>query len=349
MKKGLLSLFTLCLAGLSYAQDCSQVFISEYVEGWGNNKAIEIYNPTSASIDLSQYFLQRYSNGSTTASAQGSVEAKTIQLTGTIAAHSTLVFAVDLRDPLGTGQTAPIWDSLEAKADYFLCDDYDVNNVMFFNGNDALLLAKGVATNPNGAGTIVCDVFGKIGQDPENTTAGTNGWSTISPYNMTSGNPLDRVVTEDHSMIRKASILKGDLTPVNDFNPLTEWDSIPAVVPRLDEFGDTIYQTDGVTPQWLGNWESLGSHTCNCFVGVDEISLSEVAIFPNPSNGVFYLKNVENAVSVKVVNALGQEVKTMKNNSNPVLTLDLDGKAGVYFVKMTAKDGQSLTRKVIVK
>lgn len=349
MKKGLLSLLALCFTGLSFAQDCSQLFISEYVEGWSNNKAIEIYNPTNATIDLSQYFLQRYSNGSTTASAQGSFEAKTIQLTGSVAAYSAVVFVIDMRDPAGTGQTAPIWDSLEVKADYFLCNDYSTNNVMFFNGNDAMLLAKGVATNPNGAGTVLCDVFGKIGQDPENTTLTTNGWSTVAPYNMTSGDPMDRVVTEDHSLIRKASILKGDLTPVNDFNALVEWDSIPAVVPRLDEFGDTVYQVDGVTPQWLGNWESLGEHTCNCLVGIDEISLNEVAIYPNPSNGVFFLKNVENAVSVKVINALGQEVKTMKNNANPVLTLDLDGKSGVYFVKLTAKDGQSITRKVIVK
>jgi predicted extracellular nuclease len=34
------------------AQDCSELFISEYVEGSSNNKAIEIYNPTSSSVDL---------------------------------------------------------------------------------------------------------------------------------------------------------------------------------------------------------------------------------------------------------------------------------------------------------
>ena len=24
---------------------CDKLFISEYIEGWGNNKAIEVYNP----------------------------------------------------------------------------------------------------------------------------------------------------------------------------------------------------------------------------------------------------------------------------------------------------------------
>ena len=43
--------------------DCSDLFISEYVEGPHNNNAIEIYNPTSATIDLSGYTINRYSNG----------------------------------------------------------------------------------------------------------------------------------------------------------------------------------------------------------------------------------------------------------------------------------------------
>ena len=32
------------------AQDCSELFISEYIEGPGNNNAIEIYNPTNTQL-----------------------------------------------------------------------------------------------------------------------------------------------------------------------------------------------------------------------------------------------------------------------------------------------------------
>ena len=49
-----------------FAQNCTNLFISEYVEGSGNNKVIELYNPTSDAIDLSNYALSRWSNGSTT-------------------------------------------------------------------------------------------------------------------------------------------------------------------------------------------------------------------------------------------------------------------------------------------
>ena len=42
----------------------TELFISEYIEGSSFNKAIEIYNPTEASVDLSQYTLRVYFNGS---------------------------------------------------------------------------------------------------------------------------------------------------------------------------------------------------------------------------------------------------------------------------------------------
>ena len=42
MKKTLLVLTTI-ITSMTFAQDCSDLFISEYVEGWSNNKALEIY------------------------------------------------------------------------------------------------------------------------------------------------------------------------------------------------------------------------------------------------------------------------------------------------------------------
>jgi predicted extracellular nuclease len=41
----------------------SELFFSEYVEGTSNNKALEIYNPSAAAIDLSVYKVKLYANG----------------------------------------------------------------------------------------------------------------------------------------------------------------------------------------------------------------------------------------------------------------------------------------------
>ena len=44
----------------------AELFISEYVEGGSFNKAIEIYNPDSNAVDLSQYQLKLFQNADTT-------------------------------------------------------------------------------------------------------------------------------------------------------------------------------------------------------------------------------------------------------------------------------------------
>ncbi|MEY3984418.1 MAG: hypothetical protein RL160_1977, partial [Bacteroidota bacterium] len=36
---------------------CNELFLSEYCEGTGNNKALEIYNPGTTEVDLTKYRL----------------------------------------------------------------------------------------------------------------------------------------------------------------------------------------------------------------------------------------------------------------------------------------------------
>ncbi|MBL7889336.1 MAG: hypothetical protein JNL24_07280, partial [Bacteroidia bacterium] len=51
MKKLLLSVFAFASAIIANAQ-CTDLIISEYVEGTSNNKALEIFNPTPNAISL---------------------------------------------------------------------------------------------------------------------------------------------------------------------------------------------------------------------------------------------------------------------------------------------------------
>jgi hypothetical protein len=333
MKKGLLFLSVVFSAGFSMSQDCSELFISEYVEGWYNNKALEIYNPTANTINLNQYMVIRFSNGSTTAGSNYAV-----QLTGTIAPYGTHVGVVALTDPAGIDQDAPVWDSLQAKADAFYSPDYDLNSTWYWNGNDAVVLAKGTPSNV--AGAILVDVFGKIGEDPG------EGWSTAFPY---TGNGV--VVTKDHSLIRKPSILKGETNPtISFFDPLAQWDSIPPVIVRLDENGDTVLGQTG-NPILDGNWSSLGWHNCACQpASIETIDQKEeIKIFPNPTSGVIYIKNTEDVAKVEVINSLGQVVNEIKNVSKSVLSMDLGNNKGVYFIRFTEGNGTSSLKRVVVK
>lgn len=343
MKKALLfvSLFTL---GSTFAQDCSKLFISEYVEGWSNNKAIEIYNPTNTAINLSEYIIARYSNGANTATV-----ANAVQLSGTVGAHDVFVAVLDKRDPLGTGQEAPIWDSLEVKGDGFFAPVYNTSNSFYWNGNDAVVLFKGTltgtATTQLSAITpalVPIDIFGKIGENPGPNT----GWSTTAPYNTGVG----VIVTVDHSLIRKSTVLKGVTNvAITEFNALAEYDSIPATTYLFDANGDTIKSAAG-NPIQFGNWESLGTHDCACnFVSVNKIpELNQFSVYPNPSvDGTFNVVASAGIEKIVVVNSLGQTVKTMKSNANNAV-INIGDAPGVYIIKVETGNG-IVTKRVIVK
>ena len=54
MKKNLLVYFSILFA-LNLSAQCNEIFISEHVEGYGNNRALELYNPSNKEIDLNLY------------------------------------------------------------------------------------------------------------------------------------------------------------------------------------------------------------------------------------------------------------------------------------------------------
>jgi predicted extracellular nuclease len=126
----------------------TDIFISEYVEGSGNNKVLELYNGTNAAIDLStgQYVLQLFFNGNSSSTS-------TITLTGTIPAGGTFVVA-HTSASLGTVTVNQSSGSLT------------------FNGNDAIVLRKG------GTSGQVLDVIGQVGFDP-GTEWGTGTTTTL--------------------------------------------------------------------------------------------------------------------------------------------------------------------------
>ncbi len=178
-------------------QDCSDLFISEYVVGSGNNRALELYNPTQNAIDLNGYKVGRFRDGSGTPML--------LNLSGTIASLSTYVIVVDKRDPNGTGFEAPVDAALMAVADTFVNPVYvQADSPFYFNGDDAVPLIKG-------DGTTLVDLVGKIGEDPGTAWSDANGtwWTT------------------DKTLVRIASVKKGVTTNPATFMVEAEWDSLP--------------------------------------------------------------------------------------------------------------------------
>nr|WP_322625909.1 lamin tail domain-containing protein [uncultured Flavobacterium sp.] len=123
------------------AAPATDLFFSEYVEGTSTNKYLEIFNGTGAAVDLSDYRVRLYSNGSTTATGT----ANDVQLSGTLASGSVVVIK-------NTGAT------IYAGATTTVAS---VN----FNGNDAIALYK-ISADAN------VDIFGRIGENPGSAWTG---------------------------------------------------------------------------------------------------------------------------------------------------------------------------------
>jgi len=104
MKKLLFTCFSMFVAVGLMAQ-CTDLFISEYIEGSNNNKALEIYNPTEQAINLSGYAIGRFSNGSTNSSSDPVVLPNVM-----LQPYDVYVVVLDRRQEDGTGFDLPAWN-----------------------------------------------------------------------------------------------------------------------------------------------------------------------------------------------------------------------------------------------
>jgi len=188
------------------AQDCSELFISEYIEGPGNNNAIEIYNPTNASIDLTGYSINRYGNGATTGP-------DTWPLSGNLAPGQVIT--------IGNGQVDSVWVtsgnywSLPIDPVFYAACDLHGSGIyptpFYFNGDDAMTLEKG---------NDIIDIFGKVGEDPG------SAWTDDASAGYTDANG-GTWWTKRQTLVRKASVKQGVTQNPILFNPTLEYDSLP--------------------------------------------------------------------------------------------------------------------------
>lgn len=128
----------LAVAGLPMAGAANPLIISEYIEGSGNNKAIEIANTGNEAVPLEAWELQVFFNGNDSPGL-------TVNLSGSIAPDGTHVFA-----------------SSNA-ADAVLAQTDQLSGAGLFNGNDAVVLLNGGAA---------VDRVGRVGEDPGSAWSG---------------------------------------------------------------------------------------------------------------------------------------------------------------------------------
>ncbi|MCW8910327.1 MAG: VPLPA-CTERM sorting domain-containing protein [Gammaproteobacteria bacterium] len=123
-----------CNAVLLPTTEASSIFFSEYIEGSGYNKALEIYNGSSSALDLGTMQIEIYMNGQIT-------PYRTIGLSNTTLAAGDVFVIADSR----------------ADGSLLSYADQTSDNLGWFNGDDAIVLRDSLS---------LLDIFGQIGTDP---------------------------------------------------------------------------------------------------------------------------------------------------------------------------------------
>lgn len=388
MKKHYLLLpAALLLAGAAQAQG-TELFFSEYDEGshqstivypgattasTGNEKAIEIFNPTTTAVNLNPYSIRRYSNGLTTGA--NLYEERLMRTSGnnTLARGAVFVIAnpeatlrdiIENRSQIGAPRSGTVGTTPNV---------LQSGGTIFFNGNDAMALVRypsGTAGMPNVTSGIIVDIIGVIGQNPPNfsgTTTPDGNWRGVNPSDpiFPGTNFIPDVRSENQSLRRRPTVFIGVRSTVptvynangqylSGYNISTEWEAYSyAQAP-----GTTTATTPpGKDQSYAGlsghNFTgTYGTYAATVTTGALEAFNAGISVYPNPASGgqaTVEIRGVK-VGRLTVLNGLGQRISVQPRGlATEKISLDVSGlRAGLYFVQCQSTDGQLTIYKELV-
>jgi hypothetical protein len=344
MKKMYVMAGFLLASGAAFAQH--DLFFSEYVEGSGQaleNKAIEVYNPTTSPVPIGQYSIRRYSNGGGNGTTfTGAFQEEILQYDNSAAGAflnpaDVFVYANMASNAACILSAADQLDALYASSDPTVLVQ---GGAAKWNGNDAVALVRWENGLPGAPGAIpiVVDIFGVIGNDP--------GFQWITTTIV--GPDTFQVSSANHSLKRKDNICQGIM-----INP----------DPATYEIGDQwVSYSDAYHPDFLAqDFCDLGSHVIDltaCPPG-QYLSASQVELFsnsiqlgPNPATDfVNVTLSAEHRVNkIELMNTIGQQIVARPATGAQQVQLNTSSLApGLYFLKFTSQDNQTVYKELIVQ
>jgi len=84
-------------------------------------------------------------------------------------------------------------------------------------------------------------------------------------------------------------------------------------------------------------------------VGLDENSLANISVFPNPFTSEISITNAETVKRVIISNIIGEVVMDISLAQSSTQKLKTNLHSGIYLVTIISKDGSKVTRKMIGK
>jgi len=301
-------------------QKAGDMIISTYVEGSSWNKAVELYNGTGKTVDLSKYYLQKQSNGN------GSY-ISTLHLTGT----------------LDNGKSYAIVHKLAA-ADLLAKAQLQTDSLLQFDGNDAIILVRsGVTIDMVGQANGGADVYWgtnitlqrkstvthplSVFNSAEWTTLPVDSYAMLGSHSMTLASSSSYVVQNGLTGLSTSYPIQ-NLIPNSTYTYSVESMRSGAIVPAINTMqlhtsaldAPEISDASGVeSNQFTANWGETayasgylldvmnlsGQADTTVVEGFDNIGISGVPVLPtgwtgNPSG--LYTTTTSSGVAAPSVN-----------------------------------------------
>src|SRR3989338_6708676 len=230
MKQLLLTITASVFLSLMGSAQVCDLFFSEYLEGSSNNKAIEVYNPLNVTVNLTEYKMYRYNNGSPTPTdslfPQGTLAPGALYFSGNPSAITAILSVSDA-----------------------------LHTITFFNGDDVIELVH----IPTGASL---DVIGIIGNDP-----GTN-WPVGA--GATSEFTLVRMFSHtDGETDWSISVGEWDVYAQNTVSFIGSHSGAPCCAPTVSSFSATgcssyVWAENGETYTTSGSYNDTLTNVSGC-------------------------------------------------------------------------------------
>ena len=378
MKKCLLFLLFSFVFTFANAQ-CDDLFISEYVEGYANNKALEIYNPTNAAINVGDYAIARFSNGSTAAGAD-----KVISLPDAmIEPNDVFVIVVDLTDTddWDSQFDKPAWNGynlidtiFDAVTGEVVLDD-DGNVLIGPQYQDGSALFGDVYNEEYDlqckADTYLCPDYGTNnamyfnGNDAVALLFGSevaaDGSNLIDVIGVIGEDP-EVTLMQDAWVDADGGWITKDKTLVRDYDVATGRNDFSEIISSVGG----SFTGEGWIKHRKNDFSFLGIHNsvCNAEAAPDQFSCSlgplstsdinvvQFNLFPNPNGiGTVQIEAEEKITAIEIFDILGKRINSeLRTDGSKAVSYELtDLNAGTYVLKVHFSDNKFSTQTLIVE
>ncbi len=358
--------FVLATVGSAAAQG-TELFFSEYNEGshmngstcpgqttasTGNEKTMEVYNPTTSTVPLDQYSIRRYSNGMGLSEDERIVRGAGTTTSGGVAPPAG-------PNTLSSGATfvmahpdVSISDIRSAANQYASPRATTTSTVLVgggpiqFNGDDAMALVRWTGATAGTGTAVIVDIFGIIGNRPNPPGMGTQGMWVGTDRN--GGDTR----SANQSLVRSPAISSGSATLVWDINTNPGLDPATFNIGAEWETYSNAFSPDACAQSYsdLGQHTYTGPNGAYSTVGLLEEFNNAIQFYPNPANGrVNVSLGTAKVGLLTVVNSLGRTIFVRPSTEATTTTLDVSSLTpGLYFVRCTSADGKLTVYKELV-